>query len=287
LEAGRLLIEAKAALPHGSFLYMVDSELPFKRSTAFRLMTIAADPRLTNGAHVQHLPPHWGTLYELTKLTDEQFEARLATGGIHPEMERRDVVVAAIRERRAEREVELGAFQAALPDRRYGVIYADPPWRWEAWRDGASDYPLSPPQALRMTRLRTDDARRLTLRSALRPGNRQYGGHHHAGGPMVERLPNYILRQQRDAKRQNNTVVLVPSYRGRAPTRLQEEPPCVSRRRPHRALRRCGLEPIRKAQPACRQAAGAPLLESALLPALTPRGLIHPWSRSCRRDRPC
>jgi hypothetical protein len=133
LEAGRLLIEAKAALPHGSFLYMVDSELPFKRSTAFRLMTIAADPRLTNGAHVQHLPPHWGTLYELTKLTDEQFEARLATGGIHPEMERRDVVVAAIRERRAEREVELGAFQAALPDRRYGVIYADPPWRWEAY----------------------------------------------------------------------------------------------------------------------------------------------------------
>jgi hypothetical protein len=38
-----------------------------------------------------------------------------------------------IRQRRAEREVRLGAFQAALPDRRYGVIYADPPWRRETW----------------------------------------------------------------------------------------------------------------------------------------------------------
>ena len=90
-----------------------------------------------------------------------------------------------------------------------------------------------------------------------------------------------------DRAARDNTVVLVPSYRGRAPTRLREKPPCASRRRPHRALRRCGLEPIRKAQPACRRAAGAPLLESALLPALTPRGLIRPWSRSCRRDRLC
>ena len=30
-------------------------------------------------------------------------------------------------ERRAHLEVELGAKQRALPDRRYGVIYADPP----------------------------------------------------------------------------------------------------------------------------------------------------------------
>jgi N6-adenosine-specific RNA methylase IME4 len=91
LEAGRLLTEAKAALPHGAFLGMIESDLPFKRSTAFRLMAIAADPRLANGAHGQHLPQSWRTLYELTKLSDETFDAKLSAGEIHPEMLRRHV----------------------------------------------------------------------------------------------------------------------------------------------------------------------------------------------------
>jgi len=37
------------------------------------------------------------------------------------------------RERRAERERELGATIMALPTARFGVIYADPPWRFEPW----------------------------------------------------------------------------------------------------------------------------------------------------------
>src|SRR5215471_15105036 len=40
---------------------------------------------------------------------------------------------AAKRKRREEREAELGARQRALPDKRYGVIYADPPWRFEPY----------------------------------------------------------------------------------------------------------------------------------------------------------
>ena len=40
---------------------------------------------------------------------------------------------AEIRERRAEREADLGARQCALPDKRYGVLYADPPWAWTAY----------------------------------------------------------------------------------------------------------------------------------------------------------
>ena len=35
--------------------------------------------------------------------------------------------------RRAEREAELAARQMALPERRYGVIYADPPWQFEPY----------------------------------------------------------------------------------------------------------------------------------------------------------
>lgn len=44
------------------------------------------------------------------------------------------------KERRAERERELAARQTALPDKRYGVIYADPEWRFEVYsRDTGMD----------------------------------------------------------------------------------------------------------------------------------------------------
>jgi hypothetical protein len=53
-------------------------------------------------------------------------------------------------ERRAEREAELGAKQLALPTKLYGVINADPPWRFEPYSretgmDRAADnhYPTS------------------------------------------------------------------------------------------------------------------------------------------------
>lgn len=54
------------------------------------------------------------------------------------------------KQRRAERERELGAKIAQLPNRKYGVIVADPEWRWEPWSrttgmDRAADnhYPTS------------------------------------------------------------------------------------------------------------------------------------------------
>jgi N6-adenosine-specific RNA methylase IME4 len=53
--------------------------------------------------------------------------------------------------RRARLEAELGARQRALPDKRYGVIYADPPWRFEPYsrvtgmdRAAENHYPTSP-----------------------------------------------------------------------------------------------------------------------------------------------
>jgi N6-adenosine-specific RNA methylase IME4 len=167
IEAGRLLAAAKAALPRGVFLEMIERDLPFKARTAQRLMAIAADGRLTNATHVSLLPPHWGTLYALTKLSDQAFAAKLSTGEIHPEMERNALVTAEKRERRAAREIELGAFQAALPVKRFGVVYADPPWRWEAWsrvtgldKNAESHYPtmsLDDIKALDVASIAADD----------------------------------------------------------------------------------------------------------------------------------
>ena len=62
IKVGTTLNDAKEALPHGAFGAMIQSALPFSASTAQRLMAIAGDARLSNPAHVQLLPPSWGTL---------------------------------------------------------------------------------------------------------------------------------------------------------------------------------------------------------------------------------
>jgi hypothetical protein len=91
-ETGRLLIAAKAKLPHGQFEAMVRNELPFGERTAQCLMAIAKDARLRRAHHGSLLPPSWRTLDELTRLSDEQFDAAVANGTINPEMTRGDVV---------------------------------------------------------------------------------------------------------------------------------------------------------------------------------------------------
>ena len=57
----------------GAFGRMIESALPFSANTAQRLMAVASDSRLSNPAHGQHLPASWRTLYEITKLSDEEF----------------------------------------------------------------------------------------------------------------------------------------------------------------------------------------------------------------------
>jgi N6-adenosine-specific RNA methylase IME4 len=139
IETGRLLMEAKEELEHGEFAEMVETALPFGPRTAQRLMKIAADKRLAKPTHVSLLPPSWGTLYELTKLSDEAFKANIDNGTIRPDMERKDAAKIEKRERRHERERELGQRQMALPDRRYGVVYADPEWRFETYSEKGKD----------------------------------------------------------------------------------------------------------------------------------------------------
>lgn len=149
LLAGRLLSEAKEALAHGQWLDMIE-ELAFGSRTAQRLMQISADPRLANSTHASHLPPHWATLYELTRLDDAQFDGALASGTIKPDMQRGDISSMVKKQVRSIRELSLAAKQKGLPDKRYGVIYADPEWRFEPYSrktgmDRAADnhYPTS------------------------------------------------------------------------------------------------------------------------------------------------
>lgn len=111
VETGRLLSEAKRELP-GGFLAMIEEQLPFGARTAQMLMKIADNPVLTDAQYVSHLPPSWGTLYELTQLPQDLLREWILDGTIHPQLERREVAML----NRPAHEIELAAAPAGTTD---------------------------------------------------------------------------------------------------------------------------------------------------------------------------
>ena len=92
IEVGRLLIRAKAELPHGEFGRLFNDHLvPFGQDSAERLMAIAKHPLLSNSAHGRNLPPSWRTLYELTKADQGKLKIALKDGVITPDLTRREM----------------------------------------------------------------------------------------------------------------------------------------------------------------------------------------------------
>jgi N6-adenosine-specific RNA methylase IME4 len=80
--------------------------------------------------------------------TNREIEERIASGAA--KLVDREAATAEKKERRASRERILGLHQQALPDQKFGVIVADPEWRFEPWSrttgmDRAADnhYPTS------------------------------------------------------------------------------------------------------------------------------------------------
>jgi N6-adenosine-specific RNA methylase IME4 len=136
LECGRLLQAAKDELKRGEFLEMIEQKLPFKARTAQRLMAVASDERLSNATHGPHLPPSWRTLYELTKLDDKTFSKALTEGKIRSDMERSEVAEIRDNAKRLETKTNESQKGCTVDDlrkliadgRKYGTIYADPPW---------------------------------------------------------------------------------------------------------------------------------------------------------------
>lgn len=147
---GRLLAEAKEVLPHGEFRAMCAERLPFKPRMVQMLMAIAKDQRLSNAQYVAHLPPSWGTLYDLTRLDDATLDARVRDGTINPAMERKAISTAVKQVARNTREVTLGLSQRELPDVKAGLILEDYEWDDEVWsretgmdRHASNHYPTS------------------------------------------------------------------------------------------------------------------------------------------------
>jgi hypothetical protein len=87
----RDLIAAEDNLLPSEFETMISQDLAFTANTAYRLKVIGRDyERLF--AHVQMLPPHWGTIHVLARVPVEVFSEAAANGIIHPEMERADAL---------------------------------------------------------------------------------------------------------------------------------------------------------------------------------------------------
>lgn len=111
IETGRRLVEAKAKLPHGQWLPMVEL-LPFSLRTAQTFMRIADNHALGNTQHVAHLPSSWGTLAVLARLPEDALGERIAAGRIHPDMTRAEAE-ALVDEWAAPDPVALGQMQIA------------------------------------------------------------------------------------------------------------------------------------------------------------------------------
>lgn len=124
IDVGRLLLKAKADLVHGEWGRMFSDELvPFSRQTAFRLMAIAEHPQLSNVTHVQHLPPSWGSLYELTKVEPKRLSAAFKDGIITPDMQRRDVKALLPPTRRQVQRAAIATEPTPLPTGPFRILF--------------------------------------------------------------------------------------------------------------------------------------------------------------------
>jgi N6-adenosine-specific RNA methylase IME4 len=108
------------------------SRLPFNHTVAYRLMAICADERIRS--HTNVLPPSWETLYALSKLSENKFYELLASGVIHPGMQRKDIKQAETAEkveRRNKREADLAAQVLAYANKTHSVFVEDFEWDQE------------------------------------------------------------------------------------------------------------------------------------------------------------
>ena len=91
LKTGQMLVQAQKALKHGEWGVLIRENLPFSDSTAVMLQKIAENHRISNPELAKDLPPSWYSLYQITLLSDTQFEYGLKSGKINPDMTRKEI----------------------------------------------------------------------------------------------------------------------------------------------------------------------------------------------------
>jgi hypothetical protein len=88
--AGRHLAEWKADTTHGDFLALVEETTTLTPRTVQMLMRIGRHPVIRKAQHASLLPPHWTTLYELSRMDEQQLGQAIGDDRITPELQRKD-----------------------------------------------------------------------------------------------------------------------------------------------------------------------------------------------------
>jgi hypothetical protein len=95
LELGAVCRDAADHLSKSEVETLLQSDMPINESTFWKFVTIERDQRLPSIAG--SLPSKFTTIYEVSQLTEEQFEQAVASQKIHPKVRREDI--AALRKR--------------------------------------------------------------------------------------------------------------------------------------------------------------------------------------------
>lgn len=90
IHVGSLCASARIDLKPAD-LKILKSKLRMNDATFSKLIKISQDSRITDQSNQSYLPPSYGTLYELTHLTDDEFRTGIADGIVRPDMQRKDV----------------------------------------------------------------------------------------------------------------------------------------------------------------------------------------------------
>jgi hypothetical protein len=86
IEAGRLWAEAKDTLSRTELAELM-ATTRFSGPTVSKLISISEDRRITDPKYQAVLPNSYGNLYELTHLSDSEFESAAREGVLRPDIE--------------------------------------------------------------------------------------------------------------------------------------------------------------------------------------------------------
>lgn len=88
LETARLLVESETVLTEKEFLDLI-SRLPISQSTISKLIMIGRNEYLPT--RIQHLPPHWTTIYEISQFDEVDLDKGVIEGYITPSSTKKDI----------------------------------------------------------------------------------------------------------------------------------------------------------------------------------------------------
>lgn len=129
LEAGQHLREAKAQIPADGWSEWLRAEVGIAQPSASKLMSVAANVAIASYSQGNNLPASWTTLYELSRLDEDQLAQAITAGEVTPELERK-AAKALVARYQASDPGGPRPFRVEPSVGQVSTIVADPPWRY-------------------------------------------------------------------------------------------------------------------------------------------------------------